>query len=79
MPNPVITDIQPDINNPCLILPSNVCVEEGLYVFNLSDNDVGDITLPLSNESYYIIYQRCCRNEIVTNLFFNSTVIYLLE
>jgi len=30
MPNPVVTDIQPDINNPCLILPSNVCVEQGL-------------------------------------------------
>jgi gliding motility-associated-like protein len=47
-------------NFPCLILPPNVCVEEGTYQFEL--------TLPISNESYHIIYQRCCRNETISNI-----------
>lgn len=44
---------------PCLI-PPNVCVQEGLYVFKLS--------LPKSTESYHISYQRCCRNQDITNI-----------
>jgi len=68
MPPPEISVIQPDINNPCLILPSNVCVEQGLYVFNLSNSNIGNINLPLSTESYYIIYQRCCRNNSINNI-----------
>jgi len=68
MPDPVISGVQPDINNPCLILPSNVCVEQGLYVFNLSDFNIGSINLPLSTDSYYIIYQRCCRNNSINNI-----------
>lgn len=57
---PVITDIQPNISNPCLILPNNICVEEGIYVF--------DLTLPNSPESYHIAYQRCCRNNTIANI-----------
>ena len=68
MPSPVVTPIPPDINNPCLILPPNICVEEGLYQFNLSDDDIGNINLPLSDESYHIIYQRCCRNNTISNI-----------
>ncbi len=44
---------------PCLD-PPDVCVEEGLYIF--------EATLPASAQSYHIIYQRCCRNETITNL-----------
>lgn len=47
-------------NFPCLELPRNVCVEEGLYEFELS--------LPIVDESYHIVYQRCCRNETITNI-----------
>lgn len=68
MPTAIVTEVQPDINNPCLILPSNVCVEQGVYTFNLSDPGIGNINLPLSTESYHIIYQRCCRNNSITNI-----------
>ena len=44
---------------PCLI-PPNVCVEEGLYRFQLN--------LPPGNESYHISYQRCCRNITINNI-----------
>jgi len=46
---------------PCLI-PPNVVVEEGLYRFTAQ--------LPLSNESYHISYQRCCRNVTISNILF---------
>lgn len=57
---PDIREIPPDFENPCLILPPNVCVEEGVYVFNA--------ILPQSADNYTISYQRCCRNESITNL-----------
>lgn len=38
-----------------------VCVEEAVYSF--------ETILPvLSNESYFIVYQRCCRNNTITNI-----------
>lgn len=52
--------IEPDLSNPCLILPANICVQLGVYEF--------DLELPPSDESYHITYQRCCRNNTVTNL-----------
>ncbi len=57
---PVIRNIVPNLSNPCLIAPPNVCVEEGVYTFNLD--------LPVSSESYHIIYSRCCRNNTITNI-----------
>ena len=60
-PNPPqVTSIEPNVSNPCLIVPPNVCVEEGVYRFSLN--------LPLSDESYFITYQRCCRNVTITNI-----------
>lgn len=58
--SPAVTNILPALSNPCLIAPPNVCVEEGVYIFNLD--------LPVSTESYHIIYQRCCRNNTITNI-----------
>lgn len=58
---PVVTDIDPNTGNPCVEVPSNVCVEEGVYIFELS--------LPIVNESYTITYQRCCRNNSISNIF----------
>jgi gliding motility-associated-like protein len=49
---------EPDF--PCLQLPANICVEEGLYEF--------EVNLPVSEESYNVIYQRCCRNETISNI-----------
>lgn len=44
---------------PCLV-PPNVCGEEGMYQFTLN--------LPRSQDSYFVSYQRCCRNVTVTNI-----------
>ncbi len=57
---PTITNIPPTINSPCIQTPNNVCVEEGVYQYT--------ITLPPIPGGYYIIYQRCCRNNTILNL-----------
>ncbi len=44
---------------PCLI-PPNVCGQEGIYRFTL--------TLPASTSSYFVSYQRCCRNVTIDNI-----------
>lgn len=49
---------------PCLI-PPNVCVQEGIYQWKLSDFR---INLPESPNSYHISYQRCCRNITINNI-----------
>ncbi|HYV94697.1 MAG TPA: gliding motility-associated C-terminal domain-containing protein [Chitinophagales bacterium] len=48
-------------NNPCLIVPPNICVEEGTYSFTA--------ILPPTPGGYTIAYQRCCRNMTIVNLF----------
>ena len=53
-------DIPPDVSNPCLTLPPDICVEQGTYIF--------EVTLPVIDESYHIIYQRCCRNANISNI-----------
>lgn len=57
---PIITNIPQSINNPCIQAPNNVCVEEGVYTYT--------INLPPKTGGYYIIYQRCCRNNTIINL-----------
>ena len=49
------------VDNPCLILPDNVCVEETSYTINLSNT-------PIIAGSYIISWQRCCRNNSITNI-----------
>ncbi len=49
-----------DNSNPCLIPPSNVCVERGYYEFT--------VNLPYNAFGYHISYQRCCRNSLITNI-----------
>ncbi len=44
---------------PCLI-PPDVCVEEGVYIWEKD--------LPIINDTYTILYQRCCRNETINNI-----------
>jgi hypothetical protein len=60
-PEVILIDIEENINNPCVVVPSNICIEEGRYVFQLD--------LPIVEESYHISYQRCCRNATITNIF----------
>lgn len=45
---------------PCLV-PPNVCGEEGVYEFTLN-------LPPNGTDSYFISYQRCCRNVTIDNL-----------
>lgn len=47
--------------NPCLILPPNVCVEESSYIINLNN-------LPVIAGSYIVSWQRCCRNNTISNI-----------
>lgn len=55
-----VTNIPPSINNSCIQAPNNVCVEEGIYETIQ--------TLPPINGGYYIVYQRCCRNQTILNI-----------
>lgn len=58
--NPDIDFIPIAASNPCIVPPSGICVESGIYTWT----DV----LPVINESYTISYQRCCRNNTISNL-----------
>jgi gliding motility-associated-like protein len=51
-----------ELENPCFILPPNVCVEKATYT------DI--IELPELNGGYTLSYQRCCRNPSIINLDF---------
>ncbi len=55
-----ITRIVPDTPK-CIQNIPFVCVEEGIYRF--------DVELPVINESYFIVYQRCCRNNSILNIY----------
>lgn len=51
----------PDTPNCVDKFPSNVCVEQAIYTFTR--------TLPvMTTGSYFIVYQRCCRNLSISNL-----------
>ena len=58
-----IQTIDPDINDPCLILPPGICVQEAIYQFTYKFADWP------STQSYTLSYQRCCRNAGVSNMF----------
>jgi len=60
--------------NPCLILPGNVCVEETSYIINLTN-------LPIIDGSYIAAWQRCCRNNTITNILNpnNTGATYMIE
>lgn len=47
-------------NYPCLELPQGICIQERIYS--------GEIELTLSDSAYYIVYQKCCRTEEITNI-----------
>jgi len=66
VPFPGSTNIQPDLSNPCLVAPPNVCVQQAIYQFN--------VNLPPSPGGYDIVYQRCCRNSTIVNIINPSEV-----
>jgi gliding motility-associated-like protein len=45
---------------PCLAPPTDVCIKTGYFEW--------DITLPIVNESYFVVYQICCRNSVIQNV-----------
>ena len=55
-----ITQLPTTVSNPCLTVPPNVCTEWAIYV--------KQIYLPPSSDGYTITYQRCCRNQTITNI-----------
>lgn len=48
------------LNNPCLTRPPNVCVHRTTYTTLLH--------LPPQPGGYKLVYQRCCRNELIRNI-----------
>lgn len=57
---PGATQVPVVLNNPCLVAPSTICVEEAQYT--------GIITLPSGTGGYLLAYQRCCRTPSILNL-----------
>ncbi|WP_198661628.1 PKD domain-containing protein [Lewinella sp. IMCC34183] len=49
-----------NLGNPCLVVNEPICQEIGIYTFIEE--------LPVSDETYTFVYQRCCRNESIRNL-----------
>ena len=62
------------VENPCLILPPHVCVEGTSYTFELRD-------MPVIAGSYIASWQRCCRNNTITNIVapHNTGATYTIE
>ncbi len=62
--NPQVIEINPEEqnDNPCITIPPGVCVQQGVYTFTLN--------LPSwpADDSYHIVYQRCCRNDFISNI-----------
>ncbi len=61
LPNPAVTLLPVTSDNPCLSIPPGICVQEGIYV--------DTVKLPPIPGGYSIVYQRCCRNGTIANLF----------
>ncbi len=58
---PLASNVKVNINQPdCIGNLPFVCLEEGTYTW--------ERVLPISNESYFIVYQRCCRTNNITNI-----------
>jgi gliding motility-associated-like protein len=50
------------LENPCFVLPPDVCVERAVYT--------ATVNLPPVPGGYVVVYQRCCRNPSIVNLDF---------
>lgn len=54
-----IENIDPP-NYPCLLLPPDLCGEAGTYQM--------EVELPIIQQKYLVVWQRCCRNNTITNI-----------
>ena len=60
--NSLSVDPIPVDTPPCIQNVPYVCVQEGVYTFT--------VNLPVSaTDSYFIVYQRCCRNNSILNIY----------
>ncbi len=50
----------------CLVAPVEACVEEAIYTFEI--DGLRDVFTPMTDKSYVIVFQRCCRNETILNI-----------
>ncbi|MFN2422375.1 MAG: PKD domain-containing protein [Cryomorphaceae bacterium] len=55
-----VQNINTSVASPCMVIPPNVCVQEGIYTFLVNVPDLTD--------NYTVVYQRCCRNGTIQNL-----------
>lgn len=60
MSPPDVTDIPIEVDNPCLVVPPGLCIEQAIYV--------EEVELPDSDQTYTLVYQRCCRNAGIVNI-----------
>ncbi len=58
--NPSVTLVQPNLNNPCITTPPDICVEQAIYT--------SIENLPALSGGYQVVYQRCCRNGTILNI-----------
>jgi gliding motility-associated-like protein len=59
--NELINDTLPILlSDPCLVAPPDVCVHRTIYT--------KVITLPFLTGGYNLVYQRCCRNNLIRNI-----------
>ena len=61
IPFPGSDDIAADLSNPCIVNAPDLCVQQAIYI--------GNITLPNSPGGYDLVYQRCCRNSTIINIY----------
>ncbi len=66
IPFPGSDTIDPYLSDSCIVIPPNLCVEEAIYTINDS--------LPPIPGGYHLVYQRCCRNVSIVNIFNPGTV-----
>jgi gliding motility-associated-like protein len=58
--NPTITDLPIVVTNPCLQVPPIICTQEAIYQ--------GIVTINIPSGGVDLVYQRCCRNDIIQNI-----------
>ncbi len=58
--NPTITNLPIVVTNPCLQVPPVICTEEAIYQ--------AVVTLTIPPGGLDLVYQRCCRNNIIQNI-----------
>ncbi len=54
------SDVPLNLGNPCLRTNAPICQQIGIYDFV--------VTVPRSDQTYTIVYTRCCRNQAITNI-----------